>query len=360
MLSPKLVIALSVNLAIGVVMEAFLGPQLGSFWNRSKDLISPFVAQEKPKPLPLLKYAISTLAAQTFHSSDSITLTRTTQITPKFTSQIFKFTTTGKTMTGLANIPTGIAPKSGWPVLIMVRGYVPPEIYQPGVGTKSGGEFFAENGFVTLAPDFLGYGDSDPDLTDSWESRFIKPVQLVELIKTVTQEPQLKATDSAQMVTINPAKLGLWTHSNGGQITLTALEILHEPLPASFWAPVTAPFPYSLLYFSDEADDEGKATRNWIAQFERDYDVFDFSLTQHLDLLHGEFQLHHGTADDSALKSWSDEFLAKIKKTNATRPKDDQIKFNYFVYPGANHNLQPGWNTAIGRDLIYFQKQFEI
>ncbi len=338
-------------------------------WSTS-DLASPFVPQPTAQPLPLLRYSIPALTTQTYTASNPLTLTKTLTPQPTFTSYLFQFTTTGKKMTGLLNLPTTPAPPGGYPVLVMVRGYVPLEIYQPGVGTKNAAEFFSAHGFATFAPDFLGYGGSDPDVNDTWESRFIKPIQVIEMIKTIQASPAFSATDSAMTAQLNPSKLGIWAHSNGGQISLTALEILRQPIPATFWAPVTAPFPYSLLYFSDEEADEGKLTRKWIAEFEKDYVASDFSLTQHLDQLHGEFNLHHGTADDSALKSWSDEFLVKVKKVNADRKaasktatssaQNDQIKFNYYVYPGANHNLQPGWDTAIQRDLEFFNKQFNL
>ena len=45
------------------------------------------------------------------------------------------------------------------PVIIQFRGYVERSIYQPGAGTKKTAEVFAKNGFISLAPDFLGYGD---------------------------------------------------------------------------------------------------------------------------------------------------------------------------------------------------------
>lgn len=112
--------------------------------------------------------------------------------------------------------------------------------------------------------------------------------------------------------------------------------------------------------------------RKWIALFEADYDVFDFSLTQHLHLLHGPLQIHHGTNDDAALKFWSDEFTGKIEIENQKRADElkkqatlsaliDESRFQkidveYFVYPGANHNLQPGWQTVVERDLLFFQK----
>ncbi len=391
-------IILFVGLVVGGLITALT---INLLPKGSTDLISPFVKQETATAAPLNEYSIPNLATRPFTASPPLKIEQLLKTTPDIESYTFSFQTMDQRMSGLVNIPTTPAPKTGYPVLLMVRGYVPLEQYVPGMGTKNAAEHFTKKGYVTIAPDFFGYGTSAPELADSWEARFIKPINLIELLKTVQAHPELlmkyeaiqvaesalkstapssasssaettESTESAVVapvtenplvgrpnasISLNAKKIGIWAHSNGGQITLTALEILGEPVPATLWAPVTAPFPYSLLYFSDENEDEGKATRNWIAEFEKEYDVFDFSLTQHLDRLHGDIQIHHGTLDDSALKSWSDDFVAKIKTANVNRPKSDQVKINYFTYPGADHNLQPGWNTAIQRDSDFFQKK---
>jgi len=56
-----------------------------------------------------------------------------------------------KKVSGLINTP--IEPGK-YPVIVMFRGFVPHSIYAPGVGTSHAGEYFAQNGFITLAPDF--------------------------------------------------------------------------------------------------------------------------------------------------------------------------------------------------------------
>ena len=138
-----------------------------------------------------------------------------------------------------------------------------------------------------------------------------------------------------------------------------------EILPTTLWAPVLAPFPYSILYFSDEYEDEGKETRKYLSLFEEDYNVFDFSISQHLDQLHGPIQIQHGTGDDSALVVWTEEFLAKVDLENERRAtassqssenKKAPIEIDFYKYKGANHNLQPNWNEAIQKDLNFFKK----
>jgi uncharacterized protein len=339
---------------------------------------TPFVDVVKPAK-PLEKYSIPNLAHYSFQAS-TIQVEKELQKNDSFTSYLFTYQTLGKKMSGQLNIPHQLQP-NGTPAIVMIRGYVPPEIYQTGVGTKNAAAVLAKAGFITVAPDFFSFGESDPEPEDTWQGRFEKPVAVIELIKTLQNSPlTLEPTPELPAPTvITIPRIGLWGHSNGGQIALTTLEILGQPIPTTLWAPVTAPFPYSVLFFSDENADEGKATRKWISEFEKTYDVFDFSLTQHLDRLTGPIQLHHGGADEAALQVWSDEFEQKVKTENELREKTElylstasattselptqplpPIELLYFRYPGADHNLQPSWQTVVDRDLEFFKKHLTL
>ena len=349
---------------------------------RHEDLAdSPFVEKFSSKKLPLLRYTIDNLQNFPFESS-SIQVKKVIAEYDGYTSYLFSYQTLGKKMTGQLNIPKTASSATGYPVVILIRGWVPAESYTTGIGTKSAAAVFAQHGYVTLAPDFFGMGESDPEVDDPWTARFQKPINVVELIKTVQDTTQLNVLGNQKRINSSAKDLRLWAHSNGGQIALTTLEILDKPIKTTLWAPVSAPFPYSILFFSDENEDEGKATRKWVSLFEDKYDVFDFSLTQHLDLLQGSLQIHQGTNDDAVPVAWNDEFVEKLKLENKRREKlrqklknatasesakliemgvDPQklapIKIQYHRYPGANHNLQPNWNQVIQRDLEFFSAQ---
>ena len=342
------------------------------FFFENEIFISPLINYTHQKELPLLKYSINNLQNYSFNSSQ-ITINQIIEETPNYTSYIFSFQTLGKTMTGYLNIPTSDEPVKGLPVIIMIRGWVPKETYTTGAGTKAAAAVFAKNGYVTLAPDFFGYGGSDLETSDSWEARFQKPISVVELIRTIRENPQISNGSNIAKLSSCGCDTHLWAHSNGGQVALTALEISGESLKTSLWAPVTAPFPYSVLFYSDEHDDEGKEMRKWVSIFEEDYDVPDFSLTQHLDKLSGSIQIHQGTADDAVPVAWNDEFVEKIKaenemreealaeiknSTQSTKPHNilPPIDIIYFKYPGADHNMKPVWNTVIQRVLRFFDE----
>jgi pimeloyl-ACP methyl ester carboxylesterase len=338
------------------------GFYLGHFLDLGENstLLSPFSTQEPE--LPLLQYTIPNLAKKRYVPG-SVTVNEVLEDTPDFTSYLFSYTSTGRKITGQLNVPKQLVEAEqpiAVPVIVMIRGFVPEEIYTTGLGTKSAAAVFAQNGYVTFAPDFLGFGGSDPEPTDVWEGRFIKPINVIELIAGLKAQPTLQLPlPSLKTIAIDPAQLGLWAHSNGGQIALTTLEILGEPIPTTLWAPVTVPFPYSILFYTDENDDEGKEARAWISLFEKNYDAREFSLTKYLDRLTGSIQLHHGTADEAALLTWSDEFVAKIEAENNRRENSEimelpAIDLTYLTYPGADHNLQPSWNTVVQRDVSFF------
>lgn len=352
------------------------------------DLLSPYVSHEDNNK-PLLRWSIPNLVHYPYQAPQ-LQLDKVISQHENYTAYQFSYLTTDRMMTGQLNLPNELIDRpdnqpdqDNLKAIIMLRGYVPPATYQTGVGTRNAAAVFAENGYITLAPDFFAFGGSDPEPEDGWEARFIKPVNVIELMRGLQTHGvplELSSSDSQDQPTQPITSLGLWGHSNGGQIALTVLQITQEPIPTTLWAPVTAPFPYSILFFSATHDDEGKGMRSWLAQLERDYDVFEFSLTQHLDKLTGPLQLHHGLGDEAAPYWWSDRFEEMIISENERREKlvekiveqskastpstdisdeshlTDPIDFRYYRYPGTDHNMRPNWSTVVQRDLEFFEE----
>jgi len=302
----------------------------------------------QPKEKPLDKYTFDALSKTKFEPSE-IELGDVTQDSADFTSRLFYFYDSGKRVSGQINIPVGQGP---FPVIVMFRGYVDREVYTTGVGTQRAGEVFAKNGFVTLAPDFLGYGQSDKQSSDVMEERFQTYTAAITLLRSV--ENLNKTFDKEGIegsVDIN--KLGIWGHSNGGQIAISTLEITGENIPTVLWAPVSKPFPYSVLYYTDEFDDRGKFLRGEIAKFEKDYDVDNYSIEKFFGSINAAIQIYQGTLDDSVPQSWSDEFVDSMKELN----KD----IEYVVYEGADHNLLPnGWNSAVVGAMGFYRQRFSV
>lgn len=371
--------------SIFVVVGVVVGIAGVVVWQRTQTPISLFSPESTIAPesaTPLLAYTFEALRQTPIKPATIVLADEAIDQDEEYQAVVYHATVLGRSMSGVINLPAEVTASTS--AIVMLRGWVPATQYSPGTGTKNAAQRFAKAGFVTIAPDFFGYGTSDPEPTDEWQARFEKPLAVLELL-TGLQTSGIMLPNGAQF---RPASVGLWGHSNGGQIALSTLVIAQQPIPTALWAPVTAPFPYSILYYSDEEADEGQSARKWISLFERTYDARQFSFTNYLDGLRGPLQLQQGTNDDAVLKWWSDEFVQKLKHENERREnvlRQDAnvgqgkmaesatesgsaetmlpaaalqpINYEYFLYPGADHNLRPDWETVVARDIAFFRKE---
>jgi len=307
-----------------------------------KKFLSPVgIDQEKP----LEKYTFTALKKRTYKGGQ-ITIGKVYKTADAFTSYIFSFVSDGKKVSGLMNVPYV---SSSVPIIILVRGFVDKKMYAPGVGTARVGEALASNGYITLAPDFLGYGTSDKPSFDPVEERFQTYTTMLNLLASLNNLNQALSVikDSPPA---NTEKVGIWGHSNGGHISLSVLALSGQQFPTVLWAPVSKPFPYSILYYTDDITDHGKALRKEVANFEKDYDIEEYSPPNFYAWIHAPIQLHQGMQDEAVPVSWSDNLYQQLKKLG--------ISIEYFTYSGADHNLMPdGWGIAVARMLAFFQKE---
>ena len=304
---------------------------------------------------PLEIYMIENLKDQEIQNG-TIKIENLAKETDELESYIFTFTfrpnpakeETKKT-TGLINIPKK---KDKSPIILMLRGYVDQKLYTTGMGTLRASEVFTKNGFITISLDFLGYAGSDKEAENIFESRFQTYVTVLTLLKTLTNIKNnsnlVSAPDALIYRLTNYSKLFLWGHSNGGQIALTVLEITQGTYPTSLWAPVSKPFPYSILYYTDEAEDKGKLIRFELAKFEKDYDVDKYSLSNYFEYISAPIQIQQGTLDEEVPVNWSNELANKLKSLGKN--------VDYHIHNGANHNLSSSWNQAIQKDIDFFKK----
>lgn len=317
------------------------------FFNQT-NFVSPLGKGKNSNEKKLAQYSYTAMQKTTFSGSE-ITIDKNFKNEENVTSYLFYFHVRGKKVSGLMNIPK----KSGdYPVVIMLRGYVDKSIYEPGVGTSHGGEVLAQNGFITLAPDFLGYGYSDKASAGTIEDRFLTYVSVLELISS-TKNLNTALEDKSLTARFDGIHLGIWGHSNGGQIALSVLEISGKDYPTVLWAPVSKPFPYSILYYTDDITDHGKALRKAVSNFEKDYDAEKYSLTNYFDWIKAPIQVHQGGSDEEVPQRWSDTLVATLKK----KKKDVE----YFTYPGEDHNFDQGnWSLVIQRTMAFYKKRFGL
>jgi len=311
----------------------FFQGQEGPF--KGRKIVEPSVEVVKP----LVKYTFESLQARAYPGSE-VKLEKVLKKEAGYTSYLFSYLSDGQRVTGQANLPSGLRPTQGWPVVVMLRGHVDDEVYFTGVGTYKAAAVFSENGFLTLAPDFLGFGGSDTSSEDILEARFSRPLTVLNLLASVKSLEQVD-TDN----------IFLWGHSNGGQVALSVLEISQESWPTTLWAPVTLGFPESILTYIQEMDDQGKMVTERLNRFEINYDVKKYSIDSFFADIQAPIQIHQGLADYLIKPEWTKSFVATLKGLG----KEVSLR----TYPRTDHNLKQNWDLVVQRDIQFFRENLD-
>lgn len=318
------------------VFSLVVGSVIGyGLWMEHRALrmpVSSFVVEEYHRTLD--KYAFLALRARMPQKSE-ITFLRVLEKKSTYTAYLFTYQSNGKEVSGQANIPT----KQGTlPAIVLLRGFVDKEKYRTGLGTYRAADAFASNGYITFAPDFLGYGESASESADIFEARFEKVVSVLDLLASV---PEAKRVDKK--------RIGIWGHSNGGQIALSLLEITKHSYPTTLWAPVTIKFPDSILQYIDELPDKGMYLKGKLSRFKDRYDASWYSIDTYMSDISAPMQLHQGKADEEVPEAWSTSFYDRIKSMGKS--------ITYYTYEKENHNFNNGSaDTALKRDLTFFAR----
>lgn len=308
------------------VVSFAVGTAIFNLSGSEASLTNPLGNGRAKRELPYEKYSFERLAERKPAKSEI-----------SYQGDKFYYYSEGRRISGEIHKPEGQTRG----IVVMARGYVEKEEYKTGVGTKNAAAYYSSQGYLTYAPDFSGYGESDPEDENALGARLTKPVEILDLLSSLD----------------TTLPIYLWGHSNGGQIMLSVAEVIGmssytygDIRGLTLWAPVSKPFPYNILYYTDEADDRGKWLRSEIAKFEEDYDVYKYSIDMYLDKITLPLQLHQGTVDDSVPKKWSDELAKSLE--------EKYKELNYYTYQGADHNMRPSWNTVVTRDVSFFSSNF--
>lgn len=251
-----------------------------------------------------------------------------------FDTRQIRFWSNGKWVTGMMNYHPEKSSLSK--VIIMVRGYAETAGYYSGSGSWRVADELAKEGYATISIDFLGYGGSENESTDVLEARFEKVVSLLDLIDTVKSLPW-----------VDKSKIGIWAHSNGGQIVLSGLEISGEGYPTVLWAPMTNPFPQSLIETADEGEERQKAT-DFVNLFLKSYDGRRYAFENYLEWIEAPVLILQGTADEWCRVEWQEELVGRLTDLGK------EVKLT--IYPQNDHNLSRDWKGAVEETRNWFEK----
>jgi len=244
-------------------------------------------------------------------------------------------------------------------IVIMLRGHQFPGNYYTGKGTEHPAKSYLQRGWAVIAPDFFGYGSSSQTPPPSTLHQFYSTINAVELYKSLEAGAQnlfvfnsaVPQTDRTSLPT-SFKKIVTWGHSNGGQVALHFLTIIHKPVTTVLWAPVSLSFPESAAHYGRNPE--------WAESFKREYPAKDFSYFTYLDKIapNTPILLEQGDKDKGVPKEWNDALSKTITEENLRRERAGigKILLRYEVYANADHNLNPYWSTVLPRDVAFWEQ----
>ena len=144
-----------------------------------------------------------------------------------FTRYKIRYPSDGLAIYGFVNIPKGEGP---FPVIIALHGYSNPNAYSILPYSADTADEFARDGYMVFHPNMRDYGESDQGDSRYRAGLAIDILNLIELIKTQRSAPFEKA---------DPGRIGLWSHSMGGEIALRVITVSADVKATMLYAPMT-------------------------------------------------------------------------------------------------------------------------
>ena len=285
---------------------------------------------------------IDSLRLGTYPGSN-IKIEETLEPGSNYNRYIASYQSEGFKIYGLLTIPSSDKPKSGYPFIVFLHGYIPPSQYQTTDRYVAYQDGFAKNGFITYKIDLRGHGNSEGQPVNSHFSQAYV-VDTLNAIASLKKYPQA-----------DPALIGIWGHSNGGEIGLKTMVVSKEIDAAVFWAGVVGSSQGMLETYNKDIPflNLDKETPDLVKQyglpsqnpkFWQQLDPYTY-----LKDIGGPIQLHHGTADESVPIELSIQLKEALDKANK--------KVELYQYPNADHNLtNPAFDPAMERSVQFFKQ----
>lgn len=271
------------------------------------------------------------LAARASYPSAPIVTTADLGTADGLHQQIFKYLVKDDNLTeyGLMVTPQTPAPPKGYPVIILLHGYINPRRYKTATDYLGESLFYASHGFLVVKPDLRGQGESiNQGFADSAYYSMSYNTDVLSLVSALRQTSY-----------VDKSSINIWGHSMGAYIALRAavlsknindLILLSGPMGSleemylTYIPPSDENNPYALATRSEIFARYGTPADN--RAFWRDASPINF-----VSKIKGAVQIDVGLQDVLVPPRFSADLDEAMNKAG--------VKHQYFVYLDGNHSL---------------------
>lgn len=308
----------------------------------------PSVFNPSPNPFPFQELTIPYLRQRSYQSQ----LLGQEELSQNadYVSYIVSYDSDGFGIYGLLTKPQGEMPPEGWPAIIFLHGYIPPQTYQTTANYIDYVDYLARSGFVVFKIDLRGHGNSEGEASGAYYSGDY-------IVDTLNAFEALAGSGF-----VDPSRIGLWGHSMAGNIVLRTMAVKTNIPAAVVWAGAVYTYSDMLEYgINDDsyrppasASAQRSGKRNQLREIYGNFDPQkpfwqQVAATNYLSDLQGAIQLHHAMDDEVVSIEYSRNLMNLLDST--------QINHQLFEYPNGGHNITGfSFNPAMQRTADFFKK----
>jgi dienelactone hydrolase len=328
----------------------------------SQETVPPPVAESLPaKPAipiapapishPMAGYTIDGLQARSYPGG-AVQVRSVLTTTRTFTRYYIEYPSDDLTITGIMQVPPGEGP---FPVIVLNHGYIPRNRYWSGADTWSAAEYLNRRGYLTIAPDFRSWGESD--VGDS----FFSTGQVIDALNLISSLSSIPEADSS--------RVGMWGHSMGGGVTTKAITIDPRIKAAVLYAPVSADDAQVLARWGtgckgggpEELDQDCAGAEVLTSSVDQSLYLaylevasnpqflYQMSPINYLEWVMAPVQIHVGTADTRTPPTWSAAIHQALQNTGK--------EVEYFTYTGQGHSFEgEHWRLFMERVADFYDR----
>lgn len=284
----------------------------------------------------MLAYTIEGLRGRDY-SGGRIRITHTLTVSEAYTRVLITYPSDGLTISGMMHIPFGTGP---FPVVILNHGYIAPSQFWSGSDTWRAADYLAQNGYLTISPDFRGLARSDQGLN------IFRAGYAVDALNAAASVKSLPYADAR--------RIGMWGHSMGGGVTARAMVASDLVKAAVLYAPVSADDRERRFFFSGGSDlsaslELGASISFWlnVGNF-----IDSVSPIHHFTHVTAPVSIHQGDADTTTPPRWARAIRDALQAQSKA--------VEYFEYARQGHAFAgASWDLFNQRVVRFFDKHLK-
>jgi dipeptidyl aminopeptidase/acylaminoacyl peptidase len=242
-------------------------------------------------------------------------------------------------ISGILNRPAGRGP---FPALVLLHGYIDPDIYVTGQGLMREQDYLAREGYVVLHVDYRNHAGSDD--APGAEER----LRLGYTEDAINAVLALRGSDKPW---IDPDRIGILGRSMGGGVVYNVLVTAPGLVDAAVaFAPVSSRTEdnFNRWIRDDRSTLAERILRRHGEPAENPGFWDGVSPRTYFSRVTEPLLVHHGTSDDSCPIRWSRQSVRAMEQAG----KD----VRYFVYEGEEHAFGPQWPKSMRRTVRFFDQ----